>query len=265
MNVSTRRLWFHIEAAFADIHRLCADARATELKAKEAAAQAEDPDMPMWREPRFEVSGDIEATVSIAAPVPERRGDGHQGADVVALRAELRKRLVQLRLKLAENLTEREAYYALFPVVIYVDELVQSVFEGKARLYRPLQQELFEIDNGGEAFYSVADTLLRKAETLPLIFEVFYFCLSDGFRGMYVQEPARIEEYQARLAQRIPVERPAATANTDLEEVPLVTFPKRYYLAAAGAVLAVFVGLFVLARYQIGERGGAEVVDVRDR
>ena len=197
MNVSTRRLWFHIEAAFADIHRLCADARATELKAKEAAAQAEDPDMPMWREPRFEVSGDIEATVSIAAPVPERRGDGHQGADVVALRAELRKRLVQLRLKLAENLTEREAYYALFPVVIYVDELVQSVFEGKARLYRPLQQELFEIDNGGEAFYSVADTLLRKAETLPLIFEVFYFCLSDGFRGMYVQEPARIEEYQA--------------------------------------------------------------------
>lgn len=141
----------------------------------------------------------------------ERRGlqvlkRGIQTEDVVPMRAEIRNKLNFLRAKLNESLTERETYLVLFPIVIYFDEIVQSkVFEGQHALWPPLQKELFQIDNGGEMFYELLDDILRKPETIPFVYEVFYFCLSDGFRGKYTENLLKIEEYKNKLRLKIPL------------------------------------------------------------
>ena len=88
---------------------------------------------------------------------------------------------------------------------MYTDELVAAVMPGQTARWEPLQGELYDIDNGGELFYSILEDCLRKEETPPVVFEVFYFCLNDGFLGMYQGDRKKIEEYEARLANRIPL------------------------------------------------------------
>lgn len=154
----------------------------------------------------------------------ERRGvqvlkRGIQTDDIVPLRAEIRNKLNFLRVRLNEYLTERETYLALFPVVIYFDETVQSkIFQGQHVMWPPLQKELFQIDNGGELFYDTLDDILRKPETVPFVYEVFYFCLSDGFQGKYAENFLKIEEYQNKLKAKIPL--PKIEAQEKREEVP---------------------------------------------
>lgn len=241
---SSRQLWFHIEKTTTDIQRLCREVRALELRARQ-------PKNVVSAGPPSEFDLDTqEISAPFGAPgAPRTRtAAGPLAVDIVALRAELRKRLFWLKAKLSETLTEREVHFVLFPVVIFTDELVQSAIEGATNLWKPFQMELYDIDSGGESFYSALEELLRKEETLPLIFEVFYFCLSDGFRGQYVNDPAKIEEYKSRLAQRIPVEKLRSEEPPVEEgEVRLVEFPKWYYIGAAGTAAGALLILWLIA------------------
>jgi hypothetical protein len=252
----SRNLWFLIAGVFSDIQRLCQEARALELRAQEAEKARR------------------EASTMHGLPAAEKGEPA--GAYVVALREEIRSRLMRLKAQLAETLTEREAYYALFPLVVYSDELAQSATQGRVAAWPPLQrefvysdelaqfatgenmgtwpplqQELYEIDNGGERFYAIIDTLLKREETSPLIFEVFLLCLNDGFQGQYLNARDKIDEYKARLngklTARMPAVRLGERDGTQGPEHPveLVAFPYWYYAAAA----AVVVGLFALLHF----------------
>jgi len=253
---STTALWFDIEATFAEIERLCIEALAAELAVSWQEQEA--------RQLRTAVGG---TRISLLGDEPrveeDRRAvrgaemvrdplfrDAHRdGADLVELRAHLRKLLTSLKSKLAEVLPDHEVYYALFPIVVYCDELMNGVTKSKLARWEPLQSELYEIDNGGELFYSILEERLRQAETHPIVFEVFYFCLSDGFVGMYQGDPKKIEEYKARLRERIPC-KPLAAADATARggsQIELVEFPWRYYVTAALAVVAGYVLLSVLA------------------
>lgn len=239
------RLWFHIERVFSQIESMCAEARAADLLKKrreedeEAGILLGAPRKSIIfdeAKERFPQAQDLLRDATF-------RETHAQGADLVALRGEIRKRLVWLKARLAEVLTEREVYYSLFPLVIYADELVFAVADDRAATYEPLQSELYGIDNGGELFYTIIEDLLRKEETLPIIFEIFYFCLSDGFLGLYENDPPKREEYKNRLAFRIPVTLPPKVSGVDrvLEHtVRLVPFPKGYYIGAAVAVVVGF-------------------------
>src|SRR5437773_2260747 len=69
--------------------------------------------------------------------------------DLVEVRAKIRSKLDVLKASLAEQLTEREGYLVLFPLVVLFDELVQNRFlaGGQAGSWPSLQQELFKIDD----------------------------------------------------------------------------------------------------------------------
>ena len=185
----------------------------------------------------------------------ERRGmqvlkRGIQTDDVVPLRAEIRNKLNFLRAKLGEQLTERETYLVLFPIVIYFDEIVQSkVFQAQHITWPPLQKELFQIDNGGETYYEMLDDILRKPETIPFVYEVFYFCLSDGFRGKYAENPLKIEEYQTKLRGKITLPK-VENQQTDAEIPNLMRsekFPFWSYVGTVVLLAAVFGALYLLA------------------
>jgi type IV/VI secretion system ImpK/VasF family protein len=225
-----RRPWTHIAEVCGDIQRLCQEAQAVELRAQEARQARASPPMPG-------------APPVAAAPVT--------GADIVGLRAELRSRLVKLKAKLSESLTEREVYYALFPLVVYADELAQSATRGRSAAWPPLQRELYELENGGEAFYSSADLLLSREETSPLVFEVFYLCLSAGFLGQYANAPEKIEAYKARLAARIPVTHPRERNDHAVQpSVELVRFPTWYYVVAVAVVVGMFAALHLVSYFE---------------
>jgi type IV/VI secretion system ImpK/VasF family protein len=170
--------------------------------------------------------------------------------ELVEVRSQIRAKLDVLKASFAEKLTEREGYLALFPLVVYFDEIVQNRFvRGQSAPWPPLQKELFKIDDGGALFYDTLDDLLRKPETLPFIYELFYFCLSDGFKGKHTENLAKINEYKHKLEDKIP--HPHVTSAAAKEEaahmISLERLPFSYYAAAAGAVAAVFAVFYGLA------------------
>lgn len=254
---SHQRLWFDIQRVLAELQRICVDARAVELLNQRRKAEAIGFDELLERvsmvpesmsDPRF----DTAETLSQGPTFVARHPPGSR-VDVVAIRAQLRKQLSWLKGRLAEELTEREVYNSLFPIVIYTDELVHVATEGASTMWEPLQGELYDVDNGGEVFFSSIDTLLHKDDTHPLIFEIYFFCLHDGFVGQYHGQPGRVLEYCRRLAEHIPVRSPVREGFEDGPAAPvrLLPFPVRGYLMSAAAVLALWLGLHSIARYEI--------------
>ncbi len=251
---STTALWFDIEATFAELHELCVEARAAEL-----AMQKRDDDKRLFqgargaRMPRDEATREDAAAPAVTGARDARArelsrdlafAESHpNGADLVELRSRLRKRLSWLKGRLAEALSEHDVYYTLFPIVVYADELVNAVSQAAVARWEPLQSELYDLSNGGEVFYSVLDERLRQEETHPLVFEVFYFCLSDGFTGAYQADPRKIDEVKARLSERI---RPKAIdvdsgARKEAPPVTLVRFPWQLHAAAGALVLTAYL------------------------
>ena len=172
--------------------------------------------------------------------------------DLVEVRSKLRGKLDMLKAALSEHLTEREAYLVLFPLVVMFDELVQNRFvAGGQGTWPALQTELYKIDDGGEQFYNTLDDILRKADTIPFIYEIFYFCLSNGFKGRYGDNLAKINEYKHRLETKIP--HPAVPRKPDpdagMTRIDFGRLPILRYTVVAFLVVGFYTALRLVAFY----------------
>ncbi|EYF05037.1 Hypothetical protein CAP_3627 [Chondromyces apiculatus DSM 436] len=249
-------LWFAIEEAFAEVETLCVEARAAELararkQRDEAAvlALARGRTVAMEEEPpRAEAEARYPGAKALAEDLAFQEAHP-DGADFVKLRARVRQRLVWLKGQLSGTLSEHEVHYVLFPIVVHFDEMVRLVSRNATARWEPLQSELYEVSNGGELFYARLEERLRQEETPPIVFEIFYFCLSDGFQGMYQGDARKIAEYKERLSLRIPkVPIEAEDEGAQAAPVELVRFPFHYYAAAIGAIVGLYLVLWLLAR-----------------
>lgn len=172
--------------------------------------------------------------------------------DLVKLRVKLRGRLDYLRVVTTERHSERDAYFVLFPLTAHCDELVKTLILDMSQLqWPPLQQELYQIADAGDLFFETLDNLLGRPETLPLVYEVYYFCLRDGFRGRHIGNPDKIEDYCRRLRERIPLpkevlssERPS-TGERHLAPWRVPVFA--YYLATVSVLILSYLFLKALA------------------
>ncbi|QTA81207.1 Type VI secretion system protein, DotU-like [Desulfonema limicola] len=170
------------------------------------------------------------------APAPSGVS-GDVNEKIVRVRADIRTHLEYLRVELAETLTEREAYLVLFPIVIYFDEMVQLKYLQAGQAWPSLQKELYQIDDGGVIFYETLDDILRKPNTLPFIYEVFYFCLNHGFKGKYNDDPVKISEYKNKLKTKLPVISTEKNAAFSDELLQIKTFgPPMWFYAGAAAI-----------------------------
>lgn len=262
------RIWYDIQHVLSEVQRICVEARAVDLlqrrrraelaesralqgfasgRASEAPAVSSAPEGEtglLDSDPRFKQAETLALRSEFIASHPI----GEQ-VDLVTVRAQLRKMLGWLKTRLAEELTEREVYHCLFPLVIYTDELVHLATEGAAARWEPLQGELYDVDNGGEMFFAALETLLHKSDTLPLIFEIYLFCLKDGFCGQYHGQPGKLTEFCRRVAERIPVAPPGLGAGEVgmSRQVTLDSFPLAHYVTAVLLVAGVFSLLMVVA------------------
>jgi type IV/VI secretion system ImpK/VasF family protein len=171
--------------------------------------------------------------------------------ELLRARSELRKELDSVRAKISAQLNERDGYLVLFAIVAHFDELVQMRFLKGDKLNWPtLQRELFQVDDAGEIFYETLDDLLIKPQTLPFVLEVYYFCLNDGFKGRYDQNPAKIIEYMERLKQRIPFKEVDVVRREEAEPMEIETprSPAAYYVSAA-VIAFVFYGVLMAAAW----------------
>lgn len=247
---TTNAFWSHIVATFEAMDNLVTEALAAELGAK--GTQADERIKSSFAEGRRYAGGEAEAespveqryprAVELAKDLAFREAHAN-GADLVKVRDGMRNLLDALRKELSRTLTEHAVYSILVPIVIYADEMARTITRSSAQSWEPLQSETFNIENGGEFFYWTIDERLRQQETLPLVFEVFYFCLNDGFVGMFADDPYRIEEYKDKLRKRIPTKATGAPPRKNRVTPRIVKLPWQYYAAAAALTLVVYAVL----------------------
>lgn len=242
-------LWFYLEDAFAEVDELCLNARAAELVAQEvdvsASALPSGGATTSWHpHPREQV---LENRAFERARDPSFRKGHGKGANLVALRHALRSRLGDLRDRLRASLSPNDAEATFRPFVIYCDERVNLATHGALGRWEPLQSELLHIENGGEVFYVDLNTCLTQERTHPIVFEVFYFCLLDGFTGMHAEGSDRIKRYKGRLQDRLA--RPEIRLPLENLERPgpvLVPFPWQAYGVAGVAIVILYLVLRAL-------------------
>lgn len=237
--MTTRKSWYHIESVLTEIKRLCTEAREQDRKSKQ--------------ERQAEWLGENEVVTEVMPSPLAASESAAKNADIVKLRADLRQRLKNLEDKLSADLPEREVFYALFPIVVYTDELVRSAVHDRAAQWPALQFELYNIENGGEVFYKKLDELLAKNETEPLIFEIFYFCLKDGFLGQWQDNPMKVQEYMNRAASAIQVAEYERESQSDVGDVRTFSFPYLYYVVAGAGVLLAFLVIQIAVLQIIAE------------
>lgn len=163
--------------------------------------------------------------------------------DFVELRSKLRDQLECLRTAITEQYSEREAYFVLFPLMAHCDELVQMLILDINQLEWPsLQQELYQVIDAGDLFYELLDNALSKPETLPLVYEVYYFCLNDGFYGRYSANHERIADYLQKLRKHIHLQPLETIENPDSKPARGAYFriPDYVYYCGAGLLLMFF-------------------------
>ncbi len=235
--MSTQPLfWFHVEPVLSAV-RTFGD-RAKNSRIMTPTPEAQPAGLLSTRDMVTEVTG-FGRPLDWTAPDVIADIEGSEGLDIVKLRTQLRESLRRLERRLQQEFREPNIRNIMLPLVIHADERLMTATLGRAGAWAPLQLEFFEFDDGGVQFYSKLEELLSLPDTPALVFEVFYFCLRDGFRGLHADNPARIEDYKARLAARLPLDRASDVDPEDGLQVELVEFPYRYYLAAAGVVLGV--------------------------
>jgi len=244
---SPSALWSIIDSTVADVVQACRRARAAEellvkRRREEDAAMSigdiiEDDPKPAYDEnmhPRLVNVEDLVQDLAFQKKYPN-------GADLVELKAEIRKKLHLLKNALSSTYTEEETHTILFPLVVYFDELARFASSEVARNWENFQGEIYSTSNGGEEFF----TYLEQTKSPQLAVEVYYFCLVDGFEGKYADDPARIEDYKKELISRIEVAPIAVEPpKPDSPSPELVAFPYQYYAIAGGAV----VGIYLLLR-----------------
>ena len=213
------RQWEAIHAVFEKMEKLC--------------GRLKSPPNPLYSE-----VSESEDALNTEADVTPREME-----DLVKVRVDIRTQLDFLRAKLSENLRERDSYLVIFPIVAYFDEIIQTNFLAESRTgWPPLQKELFQIDDAGELFYETLDDIMLKPQTLPFIYEVYYFCLSSGFRGKYGNNPVKVTEYLKRLRDKIPSSASGRLPTAEPEDtgrIRLAGSPVWYY-AASFALIGIY-------------------------
>jgi type VI protein secretion system component VasF len=249
MKKSHAELWAVIDAAFAEVVSVCREARAAEYiderkkREEEIAKGRNDPEpevaeaIPNERmHPRLTSIDDLVEDLAFQKKHPN-------GADLVGMKAKIRDRLNLLKNALASTYSEEDTHAILFPIVVYFDELVRFVSREVAIKWETLQGEIYNTESGGEEFFKY----LEQIKSPLLAVEVYYYCLNDGFEGMYADDPARIEDYKKQLEARMQVV-PIVAEPTRAEPPPpeLVRFPYLYYVIAAGAIVGLYFALRIL-------------------
>lgn len=167
------------------------------------------------------------------------------------LRDEIRSNLQRLKVDLIRIVSEKDVNMVLYPLVIHFDEMVmRRLSKEEQTRWQLLQKDLFNINDGGDVFFDFINERLRTSDTPLMVFEVLYFCLSDGFIGKFSNDVGKLDQYKGQLLEKIQLpELPAAKnkkrRRDELEPAKKPISPRWFYAGTLGCLLLIGA-LFVL-------------------
>ena len=234
----------------------------------------------MWRPVRevlqaagelFEEADRLRAAAEVdagAGPPPIAMPRGNAGPPLPAVPpAYLRRRralreLFEARLDpaLTDRLGTWQKHLCVLAMASFIDEREQVALGSLAEAFRLplLQTELFDIDDGGDRFFTQLQELLRRADIHELVFEVHLLCLRSGFVGRFRDRRHELDKLIERVVERVRAGQPpgAALATTAApparpHRVGFVGFPVRYYVGVGALALALFVILRVISDREV--------------
>lgn len=166
---------------------------------------------------------------------------------------------------------EEDVAYATYAVVAFLDETVHGVPNASFAPWRgrPMQEELFGINVGGDVFFDYLDALLPRENTEDLadVLEVYQLCLLLGFKGRYgaaglnelhgwiTRLRDRMEQVRGPAAPLAPQWAPPHAEHVEVSGDP---WQRRLRLAVLGT-LGVTLLLFLVYSLVLGSRVGALV------
>lgn len=147
--------------------------------------------------------------------------------------------------------SEEDIRMATFALVAFIDEAILSSEwpDKNSWLASPLQLELYDRFDAGEAFFTRLEHLRSEPDARGEVLEVYYLCMALGFKGKYKlegQEQLRIliEDTFATL-RRLPGIGPGPLAPHGRPRDQLATEVKNKLPTWVIVVCAVTIGLFV--------------------
>lgn len=155
---------------------------------------------------------------------------------------------------------EQDVGYALYAAVAFLDETVLTIAHPAFRSWqgKPLQEEVFGVNVGGDVFFQYLESLMMRDDSLVLsdVLEVYQLCLLLGFRGRYGGSDYEIlQGWTARVRDRItrirgtpppfsPNWAPARSVPAAQAGDPM----QRMLIIVIGALLGLSIVLFVVLR-----------------
>jgi type VI protein secretion system component VasF len=167
--------------------------------------------------------------------------------DVEGLRAKLRRRLDDLDAKLDKKVSPATLEEVLVPLVVFLDERVQTRLAREGDPESPpwplLQWDLLGETDGGDEFFEHAARFTPESKPDPLVVATYLHCLECGFVGRHFDEPAEIRSWKEKLSRCLPrSDAPLATSTAPSVRARAAL---RYGLLALG-VAAGFHAVFAL-------------------
>ena len=106
----------------------------------------------------------------------------------------------QLREKLAPDTIKQMA----IPLVFYLDDLVlKTAFTSRYAEWALLQEHFYNTTNGGTLFYKYLEKYLNETDIHPIVYQLYYFLLKDGFGGMYLHDTETQQNYLSLLENKL--------------------------------------------------------------
>jgi type VI secretion system protein ImpK len=195
----------------------------------------------------------LHAPLELAARL---RAGRDSSTDAAALRRDVLHALRNAeRAALKTGYARSDVRSALYAVIVLLDEVVlqaRPLFDQWAR--RPLQEELFGENTGGEGFFDTLDQLLDRTDRADVgdVLEVYHLCLLLGFRGRHVTRQAELATIADTIDQRISWMRqqgapappvwalPTDDAPPPVED-PLARRLQRIALISGGVLVAIYL------------------------
>jgi type VI secretion system protein ImpK len=140
---------------------------------------------------------------------------------------------------------------AKFAIVAFIDEtIISSNWSQKDRwVSKPLQLELYNQYDAGETFFSRLETLRQQPKANAEALEVYYLCLTLGFKGKYqLHEQERLREIIETTyeeLQRVPGMRPKELSPHGAPRGQVATEVKSKMPAWVIAAAAALIGLLI--------------------
>ena len=129
--------------------------------------------------------------------------------NIIMVQTDMMRLIRNFQQKLATQMTKDKAQHVVLPVTLAFDEwLLKHYFQKRLIVWPLLQTQLFQVNNGGQLFYTTLEQHLKQAEAQDVLqqnflFEIYYFFLKEGFGGMYANAPKERVAYLQQLETRL--------------------------------------------------------------